>query len=295
VRGKKIIWTTIAFAMLLGLMPLAIPVAVASTPHVYIDPAVSTPEVWTQFTVDIKIAGVIDNDIYTWGLRLSWDAIMLKYVSVAEGPYLAEVAPEGTFFIEGELPPAANYKDFACSILGPYAGASGDGTLATVTFEVLDIGTTTIHISEVQLIDSGLHLKPYTTTDGVVNVHTDWIANPDFTAILVEKRVDCRTWSISIKGTLITFYGKVKNLAWVPLYVKVRFAGTTPIGKRTYDTAIANIQPNDVSGFLTYGQGVTMGMRGKWTFTVYAMYSYGGSRWFANTRKVETLTFRVID
>jgi len=301
-RGKKIIGMTIALAMLLSAMPLAIPRAVAtSTPNVYIDPPSATPEVGTDFSVNIMISGVVSpDDVYTWGLRLTWNPIMLDFVSATEGSFLLDVAPEGTFFIVGDLPPARQYVDIADSILGAYTGASTDGTpglLATVTFHVLDIGATPIDIMEpfVQLITSGLHVLPFTATDGTVDVHSDWITNPNFYATLVEKRVDDRHWSLSIKGTLITLYAKVKNEAFVPLYVRARFTGVTPIGARKWDTAIANIMPNDMTHFLTYGQALTPGMRGTYIMQVYALYSYGGYRWFADSHKVKDLTFDVVD
>jgi len=117
----------------------------------------------TSFTVDVKVENVFD--LYTWSLVLSWDPALLNVTSVVEGPFLAEVAPEGTFFIDKRYQ-EAGYIDEACSILGPYPGAEGNGTLVTATFLVEQLGETTLDLKDTALIDSKIVHIPHTADDG---------------------------------------------------------------------------------------------------------------------------------
>jgi len=129
----------------------------------------------TLFTVDINVMNV--TDLYTWAFILSWEPSVLNVTDVDEGPFLLDVAPEGTFFIDHRYQ-EAGYIDEADSILGPYYGADGSGTLLTVTFLVEKTAETKLEITSTRLINHLIQDIPHTINDGyfsnlAISVYTD--------------------------------------------------------------------------------------------------------------------------
>jgi len=162
--GKSL---TLIFLVTIALVTPLMNIGAAQGPtRLYVNPPSifdTTKTTGTSFSVDVNVENVVD--LYTWALELHWDPDVLNVTSVVEGPFLAEVAPEGTFFIDKRYQDAG-WIDEACSILGPYLGAEGNGTLLTVTFSVEKVGETTLHLSTTQLIDSKIVQIPHTADDG---------------------------------------------------------------------------------------------------------------------------------
>jgi len=231
-RTKNLVW--ICFTLLLALSTTAILPAKAQAPRVYVDPPeiidpTKTPG--TSFIVNINIQG--GSDVYTWAFVLSWDPAMLNVTDVTEGPYLIEVAPEGTFLIDKRYQ-EAGYIDEACSILGPYPGQSGDGTLLTVTFLVEKVGETLLHLSDAVLIDSAT--PPNTTYPEVTD---GFFANRETAPADLAGR---SAWPerhhhvIAKVGTTQTLYAKIRNLGTRTAAVKVVFTYTMDGGAGMVET-----------------------------------------------------------
>ena len=113
---------------------------------------VESPAIGEQFFVNVSIVG--GENVGGYQLTLEFDSTALHYVGSANGDYL----PEGTFFV----PPVVS-KDtvtLGATVLGNVS--SGDGTLATLTFEVVDVKKSNLVLSNVILTDSdGEHLANY--------------------------------------------------------------------------------------------------------------------------------------
>ena len=135
-----------------------------------------SPAIGEQLTLSLKIADA--ENVAGYQATVSYDTSALRYVESANGDYLTS----GAFFI----PPVAegNIVTLAASSL---AGESnGDGTLATLTFEVVAIKASTVRLTNVLLTNgSGGSSTPRTENaeiteppqlpadvnqDGVVNI-----------------------------------------------------------------------------------------------------------------------------
>ena len=117
--------------------------------------SVSSPAVGDLFTLPLTITS--GENVAGYQATVSYDTSALRYVSSKNGDYL----PAGAFFV----PPfvAGNTVTLAATSL---AGESnGDGTLATLTFEVVSVKTSTLTLSNVLLTDSaGVSSRPEVET-----------------------------------------------------------------------------------------------------------------------------------
>ena len=110
---------------------------------------VSSPAIGEQFTVDIGI--VAGENVGGYQVSFRYDATALRYVESANGKYL----PPGAFFV----PPVVSRNKITLGATALNGVSSGDGVLATVTFEVVGVKESVIAIDETILTDSeGEHL-----------------------------------------------------------------------------------------------------------------------------------------
>ena len=143
---------------------------VSITPAAVVSPAVGDP-----LTINISIVG--GKSVSAYQVQLGFDETALKHVSSVNGNFL----PAGAFFI----PPVVETNKVTLSATSLSGGASdGDGSLATVTFEAVEVKESFIDILEVTLTDSqGIELQHLTqgtrveasfpgdiNKDGVVNI-----------------------------------------------------------------------------------------------------------------------------
>ena len=106
--------------------------------------SVTSPAIGEQLTFSLNIAGGVA--VAGYQVTLQFDATALRYVESSNGDYL----PDGAFFV----PPVVkrNRVELASSTL---TGVSNrDGTLATITFEVLAVKASTLTLSETLLSNS---------------------------------------------------------------------------------------------------------------------------------------------
>ena len=117
--------------------------------------SVSSPAVGDLLILPLTITS--GENVAGYQATVSYDTSALRYVSSKNGDYL----PAGAFFV----PPfvAGNTVTLAATSL---AGESnGDGTLATLTFEVVSVKTSTLTLSNVLLTDSaGVSSRPEVET-----------------------------------------------------------------------------------------------------------------------------------
>lgn len=155
-------------------MTSIIPNVYSASTTVYVDPAMVTASVGETFTVEIKISGAVD--VFSWQFRLEWNATVLDFVSVEEGDFL-EDQPQGTFFfnVTEQDNIGTDYIVAIATTNGDWPGVSGLGTLATVTFQVEDIGETPLHFhnpypaepTDTFLLESNLAHIDFTAEDGL--------------------------------------------------------------------------------------------------------------------------------
>ena len=118
--------------------------------HIRLTPTpVISPAIGEQFRISVSIVG--GENVGGYQCNLGYDPTAIRYVESANGAYL----PPGAFFV----PPVVSDNQVTLGASSLAGESNGDGTLATVTFEVLDVKESTIAIGETILTDSeGEHL-----------------------------------------------------------------------------------------------------------------------------------------
>ena len=141
-------------------------------PKLFVNPPVVSVSLGKTFTVDVKVADVLN--LYTYQFILSWEPSLLDVTSVTEGPFLSAEGTNPTSFFsvifnEHEPDPfgVSGYVKVGCTLLGitPPA-ASGDGTLATLKFLVKEEGNTSLHLSKTELVSSLMVPMAHGAEDG---------------------------------------------------------------------------------------------------------------------------------
>ena len=133
---------------------------------------IEAPAIGEKFTVNISITE--GQTVGGYQFTVEFDPTALRYVESANGDYL----PTGAFFVppvvsekQRRIPITNRLVSYPIVTLGAttFAGTvNGHGTLATITFEVLDLKDSHLVLSDVILTDSvGEHL-PHFFFDGLV-------------------------------------------------------------------------------------------------------------------------------
>ena len=158
-------------------VPDGTPVVAATDAVVSISPSsVVSPAIGEQLILNLNIAG--GESVAGYQVILQFDPTAFRYVESSNGDYL----PTSAFFV----PPVVNRGSIELASAALTGVSNGGGTLATVTFEVLTVKTSTLTLSEPLLADSQGNtfrpqveagevteppkLKGDVTGDGIVNI-----------------------------------------------------------------------------------------------------------------------------
>lgn len=102
----------------------------AAEATIYVGPPATYGMPGESFTVDIKIANVVN--LYGWQVKMRFNQSVVQVVNITEGIFLID-QPEGTSG-ESRIENEAGYATFSWMTVGKYSGVDGSGTLATVEF-----------------------------------------------------------------------------------------------------------------------------------------------------------------
>jgi len=120
-----------------------------------------------NFTVNISIINA--TDLYAWQLSVPFPVEIIDVQNVTEGPFLRS---GGTTDFDFDIIYASNGTQgvvvMNCTITEG-VGVDGDGTLATITFHVENLGEASIPIVEEALYDSMSNPLPHNTFNGYFN------------------------------------------------------------------------------------------------------------------------------
>ena len=113
---------------------------------------VSSPAIGEQLTLSLTIAN--GEKVAGYQATVQFDTSALRYVESTNGDYL----PTGAFFV----PPVVSGNKVTLAATSLSGESNGDGTLATLTFEVIAVKASTLSLSEVILSDSvGAGSRPH--------------------------------------------------------------------------------------------------------------------------------------
>jgi len=151
------------YVMLFLFLILITPIPIYSVQQttVSISPPSVTTAVGNNFTINVIISSVFD--LYGWEFKLNWSAVLLDVVSVVEGPFLKS---GGSTFFYTNINATAGRMVVDCTLLGFIPGVSGNGTLATITFHVKNVGECPLNLFDVLLINSFEQIIPCQTLGG---------------------------------------------------------------------------------------------------------------------------------
>ena len=120
---------------------------------------VASPAIGEQFTINLSI--VEGERIGGYQLTVGFDETILRYVESANGDYL----PPGSFFV----PPVVSENSVTLGATSLTGTSNGDGTLASVTFEVLDVKESPIVLSDAILTDNAGNQLSILTNSGRID------------------------------------------------------------------------------------------------------------------------------
>jgi hypothetical protein len=126
-----------------------------------VTPSTVTAKIGQSFMINITIADIVD--LYGWEFKLKWNSSFLDAVYVVEGPFLRT---SGDTFFTYKINNTAGYMLVDCTLLGNVLGVNGDGTLATVTFNVESSGECSLDLYDTMLVSSYETLISHQAIDG---------------------------------------------------------------------------------------------------------------------------------
>ena len=122
-----------------------------TTVSVHPSPALS-PSIGSHLTLSLNIAN--GKDVAGYQATVKFDTTALRYISSENGSYL----PTGAFFV----PPVVSEGKITLGATAFGATSNGNGNLADLTFEVLDVKASSIHLVDVVLTNvEGEHLQVF--------------------------------------------------------------------------------------------------------------------------------------
>ena len=166
--NRKILFSLLAVVMCFGFTAMSYGQATVS-----VEPAeVESPAAGENLEISINISG--GADVAGYQVTVNFDPTALSYVSSADGGYL----PTGAF------PVPAVQGDGSVTVSAAAIGnvSEGDGTLATITFEVVEVKASTIGLSGVIISDSTSAALDVTTADSMVTAPAEAPAADDTAA-----------------------------------------------------------------------------------------------------------------
>lgn len=107
--------------------------------------------VGSTVTVDVRISGI--SDLYSYQFGVNFDNTLLHFDNAGTGSFLTGGDASSFGFYDAD--PADGTLDFVYdSRIGAQPGASGDGVLATLTFDTLAGGISGLEFTNVLFLDS---------------------------------------------------------------------------------------------------------------------------------------------
>ncbi len=127
--------------------------ALAADPVLRAAPSGGNSSVGGQIEVTISINDI--EDLFAYQFSLNFDTSKLLLNNVSAGSFLAGAG--STVFDGGTIDNSNGSLSFLFeSLLGPVAGVSGSGLLATLTFDVVGAGTSGLFFSDVLFLNSAI-------------------------------------------------------------------------------------------------------------------------------------------
>jgi len=209
---KKSCWILLTAVLMLAIVMARVGKASPEPPVIEVEPKNNTGEPGETFSVKLVVAGIVLSEtppdvckgLFGWEALLTFDPDVINVVNVTQGPFLEDAASaydyeiifikeidnsEGSVTVgetmQPKLPPDDPY---------PPEGATGNGTLATIAFEIKGEGATDIRFETPTTVaktnlytvwTNNIVQIPYTAKDGVFDNRTFVFSTELIVAIVV--------------------------------------------------------------------------------------------------------------
>lgn len=173
--------TQIRVILLLLVGMVSSPAVTATT--VSIQPPSSTHSVGDSFSLGINISDV--TDLYAFQFDIGFSPSILEVTGINEGTFLSGSGT--TNYIPGIIDNTAGTVTFIADTLQDIIpGVTGSGTLATIDFNALDIGRTSmVSLSNVVLLDSNINDISASIKNGNITINPAVIPAPEPATIAI--------------------------------------------------------------------------------------------------------------
>jgi len=101
-------------------------------------------------TISINVSNIAD--LYRWRFKLNWTSTILEAIEIKEGSFLENQGE--TLFTNPTINNAAGTLQVNCTLLKDIPGATGNGTIATITFRVKATGYCFLDFQELIMLNS---------------------------------------------------------------------------------------------------------------------------------------------
>ena len=238
--------------------PLTLSSQTTATTTMYVNPQLTTTQIGETFSINISIAQV--TNLTAWELKLYYLNTILNGTKATQGPFL-KTANSTSFWV---LSFTDNYNathgrvHLVCTLIGTGPGATGSGTLATITFKAKNGGNSPLTLASTKLLDAQDPPQqiPHTTIDG--NVQVIGIHDIAVTNVTPLKTIVGQGYSMHINVT-VENQGDLTETFNVTLY-----ANTTLIETREVTLT------KESSTTLTFTWNTTGFAKGNYTISAYA-------------------------
>ena len=165
-RKKSALWVCLTTLLLFTTATFHVG---APETKVYVDPKSSTaPNIGQTFKIKITVADV--NDLTGFEFKLLWNRTLLNVTATSysapepwTSPFWVPSAP--TIPLNNTYNATHGLFWLGCLNL-PLVPISGDFTLATLTFKVMDTGSCTLDLRDIELTNSEVNVIPHNAIDG---------------------------------------------------------------------------------------------------------------------------------
>ncbi len=136
------------------------------TAKIYINPSsVVNPSLTEGQTFDVALSIQNGTGVHSWAADVFFNNTVLKAAEGIEGTYLSS-AGSTAFNVTIQNDYSATFGLIHVNCVLATGGANGDGTLATLRFNVSATGSTALALDNLDLRDAQNALLPFTTADG---------------------------------------------------------------------------------------------------------------------------------
>ena len=213
---------------------------------IFINPVyIESPAVGQQFTVDINIGNGMS--VAGYNVTVNYDPTALKYISSANGDYLpAGTSLEETIINENSIQLTATSGDGSTDV---------HGTLASLTFEVVEVKESTISLENVTITDATGEIEVIVIGNGMIQIpitEDPVVILPPGVPSITEQEFE-----ITLTNLTVGEPGMGGQIFSPPIFASHLPAGQlAPMGEPASPPLVALAENGDVSGILQIANAI---------------------------------------